>query len=661
LTAARSLALTLPRPGPTWGGYPLRPAHAAPPARGSSWRTPAQRCAALAQRSRQAEARWAALEAGAPTALAQARAELRARLRREGLGDATLADALGAVAHCARTTLRLKPRANQRQAAAALLDGRMAEMATGEGKTLAIALAAAVAALAGVPVHVVTANAYLAGRDARRLARFYAALGLTAAALVPGEDEAARRAAYACDVVYATARDLAFDHLRDGQAGAGAHDAPRAAAALAAVPLPRPLMRGLCMAILDEADSILLDEAEVPLILSREAPHAARRAFLWQALAIARRLEAGVDFIVRPDERSVALGARGEERLAALAAPLGGPWLRPRYRREAVTIALAALHAFRRDEHYVVRAGAIEILDEVTGRIAEGRRWSRGLHTVVALKEGLAAPGETETVAQITFQRFFQRYWRLAGLSGTLREARAELQAVYGIGMVVIPSHRPSRRQTLAPRRFPDAATLHAAVAARVEALRAAGRPVLVGTDSVADSLALSRVLAAHGIPHAVLNALSDAQEATIVAHAGIAGRVTVATRMAGRGTDIALDERARAAGGLHVIDCQDNPSHRLDRQLAGRTARAGDPGSVEKWAAGRGFGVRSSTLQGGTASTLSPWHARPFAALVDRLAQCMGRLAQRREERRRAALRRALLQQDLEWERRLAFAGKAS
>jgi preprotein translocase subunit SecA len=663
MTTARPLATTLPRPGPAWGGYPLRPAHAAPPVREATWRTPARRCKALAARSFEAERRWAAL--AGPAAFQAEAAALRGRLRRQGLVDETTADALGAVADCARRTLGWAPRANQRAAAAALLDGRMAEMATGEGKTLAIALAAAVAALAGVPVHVVTANAYLAARDAAHLAPFYAALGLTVAALVPGEDEAARRAAYARDVAYATARDLAFDHLRDGQAAnstyGAAHDAARAASALTGGTGPRPLMRGLCMAILDEADGILLDEAEVPLILSRDAPHAARRAFLWQALAIARQLEAGTDFHVHPGERSVVLHGRGEERLAALAAPLGGPWQRPRYRREAVTIALAALHAHRRDEHYVVREGQVEILDEVTGRIAEGRRWSRGLHTVVALKEGLAAPAETETLAQITFQRFFLRYWRLAGLSGTLREARAELRSVYGLEFVAIAPHRPSRRRTLPPRRFADAAALHAAVAERAGALRAAGRPVLIGTDSVADSQAVARALAERGVPHAVLNALNDAQEAAIVARAGAAGQVTVATRMAGRGTDIALDERARAAGGLHVIDCQRNPSHRLDRQLAGRAARAGDPGSVEKWATGRGFAFRLRTQQGGAATNLAPWHAALPFALLDRLARCMARLAQRREERRRALLRRALLQQDLQWERRLAFAGKAS
>jgi len=656
-----SLALTLPRPGPAWGSYPLRPAQAEPPSRGAPWRTPARRCAAVAARSIAAERRWVELAARPePGAWEQAWSALRGRLRREGLGDEAMADALGAAADCARRTLGWVPRANQREAAAALLDGRMAEMATGEGKTLAIALAAAVGALAGMPVHVVTANAYLAARDAARLAPFYAALGLTAGALVPGEEETARRAAYACDVAYATARDLAFDHLRDGQAGIGAHDAPRAAAALAGAPGPRPLMRGLCMAILDEADSILLDEAEVPLILSRDAPHAARRAFLWQALAIARQLEADADFRVHPGERAVVLGERGEERLAALAAPLGGPWQRPRYRREAVTIALAALHAHRRDEHYVVRDGAIEILDEVTGRIAEGRRWSRGLHTVIALKEGLAAPAETETIAQITFQRFFLRYWRLAGLSGTLREARSELRAVYGLELVEIAPHRPSRRRTLPPRRFPDAATLHATIARRARDLHAAGRPVLIGTDSVADSQAVSRALTAYGVPHAVLNALNDAQEAAIVARAGVAGHVTVATRMAGRGTDIGLDERARAAGGLHVIDCQHNPSQRLDRQLAGRAARAGDPGSVEKWATGRGFEPRSTSHAGSAATNLEGWRTLPLVFL-DRLAWCMARLAQRREERRRAALRHTLLQQDLQWERRLAFAGKAS
>ena len=272
-----------------------------------------------------------------------------------------------------------------------------------------------------MPVHVVTANEYLAARDALRLAPLFSALGLKAAALSSGQADDERAAVYAHDVVYATAKDLAFDFLRDRQALGGRRECEQVAAELIGEHAPKPLMRGLCMALLDEADSILLDEADVPLILSRAAAHAARRAFLWQALADRARAGARTSTSrCSAKTASATLTAAGAERLAALAAPLGGPWRRPRYGREAVLLALAALHVYRRDEHYVVKDGAIELLDEVTGRVAVGRVWSRGLHVLVALKEDLRPAAETETIAQTTFQRFFQRYWRLCGISGTL-------------------------------------------------------------------------------------------------------------------------------------------------------------------------------------------------------------------------------------------------
>jgi preprotein translocase subunit SecA len=582
---------------------------------------------------------------------------VRQRLRRGGLAAAPVAQALGVVCACAEQTLHQTPRLTQLIAAAALLDQRMAEMATGEGKTLALALAAAVAALAGMPVHVVTANEYLAARDAQNMAPLYAALGLRAVALPAStatSDDSARRAAYAHDIVYATARELAFDFLRDRLALGTRQPAEHLAAAMSGTPAPQPLMRGLCMALLDEADSILLDEADVPLILSRSVPQAARRAFLWQALALARQLAPGRDFTVHAAERNAILNAAGEQRVAALAAPLGGPWQRPRYRREAVNVALSALHACHRDVHYVVRDGAIELLDEVTGRIASGRVWSRGLHTVVALKEGLNPPAETDTVAQITFQRFFQRYWRVAGLSGTLLEARSELRELLGARVVRIPLHSPCRRQVLPPRLFDSESARWAAVCERVTALRAAGRPVLVGTDSVGESQALSQALQAVGIAHRVLNALQDADEAAIVAEAGRAAQVTVATRMAGRGTDIELDAAALAAGGLHVLSCQNNPSRRLDRQLAGRAARHGDIGSTEAWL----FRRNSSPPCNASKGRLSGWILTLANQTPARLARAMMRWSQWREERRRAAWRRELLRQDRHWERRLSFAG---
>lgn len=656
LPLARALAV----PGPVWGRCPEREDDRSgrPPQR-AGWRGGVPRLRRIATAAQREADRWAA---PAPDNRRSARAALAAALRREGLQGEALIRALGAVAATAAATLGCQPFPTQLFAAAALLDNRMAEMATGEGKTLAIGLAAAVAGLAGMPVHVITANDYLAARDAEQLAPLYAALGLSSAHLAPGQPPDAKRATYACDIVYATAKELAFDYLRDRLATGPLQEVERAAAVLAGGSgAAAPAMRGLCFALLDEADSILLDEAEVPLILSRAVPHAARRAFLWQALAIARPLQAGRDFLLHIAERRVELTPEGNARLADSTQRLGGPWRRSRWRREAVTTALAGLHLYHRDGHYLVRDGRIELLDEVTGRSAAGRVWSRGLQTVVEMKEGLTPTPETQTLTQITFQRFFLRYWRLGGISGTLLEARAELRSVYGAAVVPVPLHRPSRRIDRPPRFFADDAARLAAACEQVRRLQAAGRPVLVGTDSVADSLRLGELLQAAGVAHRVLNALQDASEAEIVGLAGGAGRVTVATRMAGRGTDIALDDAARAAGGLHVLSLQHNPSRRLDRQIAGRAARQGDPGSAESWLLP-------------SYSTLSPPSRPPmliawirksaFLRAVGTRLQRGGalrwawRLAQRREERRRAAMRAVLLRQQIESQRRLSFAG---
>jgi preprotein translocase subunit SecA len=649
------LAHVLPVPGPVWGERPQRAEDdRAPPWRWPRWGSALMKSRRIAREAPRHADAWCRLDAAQR---ATALSALRLRLRCEGLAPAAVAQALGVVSACAAVTLGWTARPTQLLAAAALLESRMAEMATGEGKTLAIGLAAAVAALAGVPVHVVTANGYLATRDAARLAPMFGALRLRAAALEGATTDGARREVYRHDIVYATAKDLAFDFLRDRQALAGASEPERLAAELAGRPTLAPQMRGLCMALLDEADSILLDEAEVPLILSRAAPHAARRAFLWQALAIARTLVEGRDFVLHRADRIASLSAAGEEQLAARVADLGEPWQRKRYRREALLVALAGLHLYRRDVHYLVKDGAIELLDEVTGRVAVGRVWSRGLHTVVAMKEGLRAPEETETIAQTTFQRFFQRYWRLSGISGTLWEARAELAAVYGTGVVRVPLHQRCRRIEGRSRAFGDRDAMFEAAAERIAGLCSTGRPVLVGTDSVADSLALSDVLQRRGIEHQVLNALRHAEEAAIVAAAGRAGQVTVATRMAGRGTDIELDAAAREAGGLHVLSCQHNASRRHDRQLAGRAGRHGDPGSTEAWV----VCSRSASAAAVAADNESSCRHPTIFGPPSTSALARRRWAQWREERRRAALRRQLLEQDLDWERRLSFAGPAS
>jgi preprotein translocase subunit SecA len=654
-------ANTLPAPGLFWGAYPER----RPRRHEDLARRLASRLALPDALLRGRYTAFAARVAGQCRAWsADSDDTLDARLRglrpvlaRAGLRRGPLVEAFAIVAvHCQRR-LGLAPFDTQISAARALLDNRLVEMATGEGKTLAVAIAAATAALAGTPVHVMTANDYLVERDAGQLGPLYAARGLTVGHVISSADAAARRAAHASDVVYCTAKEIGFDYLRDRLAGKRRGDDLRQRAErLAGGDAGQTLLRGLCMAIVDEADSILIDEARVPLILSRAV--AGATADHTQALALAMRLGAGRDFEVDEEGQRIRLTDAGTERLAVAAAGLPAPWGHRRHREEWVRLALSALHLFRRDRDYIVREGRVHIVDPTTGRVAVGRAWSQGLHQLIELKEGCAATPDHVVAAQITFQRLFRRYHRLAGVSGTLRESGGELARIYGLPVFCQALRLPSRRRVLPTILHAERGALWRAVAARIGALRAAGRPVLVGTDSVADSEALARTLAAAGIECRVLNARQDEAEAATVALAGQRAQVTVATNMAGRGTDITLGPGVEAPGGLHVICCQHNAARRIDRQLLGRCARQGSPGSVETmlsldsdlflkhwpeaWLA---------RLRGGLASGSTKAMARWGALLL-------GRLAQRREERLGAEARQRLLRADEEIERQLAFGG---
>ncbi|WP_346284705.1 DEAD/DEAH box helicase [Zoogloea sp.] len=642
--------LNLSMPGLLWGACPER---LEPPAAARVWRRAPYR-RQLAQ-TRVAMSSW---RQRGDDDFRAALAAVRGPLAREGLRGTPLVEALAAAAEAARRSLGVDIYDTQLLAALVMLDRRLAEMATGEGKTLAAALVAAVSALAGLPVHVLTVNDYLVARDTEALAPFYSALGLRVASVTGGMDEAGRRQAYSAPVCYVTARELVFDYLRDGQRrGFVRNDLQRRAAGLGGERTQPALIPGLSMAVLDEADSLLVDEAMMPLILSRTVSDSGSRAFLWQARTLAAALRVGADFQIDQPSFSVELTPPGRRTLDDRASGLGGRWRSPRLREEAVRLALLAEHVYRRDVHYVVRDDRVDIIDENTGRRAPGRIWSRGLHGLIELKEGCRPSPDTETLARITYQRFFPRYLRLCGMSGTLAEARRELNRVYGLDIVRVPTRLPLARRNQAVRLYVTQDALWRAVARRVVALRAEGRPVLVGTSSVAESQALSSHLDAAGIPHAVLNANLDADEAERVALAGEAGQITVATNMAGRGTDIPLGPGVAAAGGLHVLCCQFNRSRRIDRQLEGRCARQGDPGSVETWLA-----ADMPALAGKRwVRALVHGHGRdadgrlkvPGPAL--KLMLALNQWATARADRR---IRQALLQTESEWEQGLSFGG---
>lgn len=516
-----------------------------------------------------AQARWASLdEAGHARELLGLRIALGSR----GFMPELAARSFGLICHVVRGQLGFQLHDVQLLAGWWMLGERLAEMATGEGKTLTVLLTAATAALAGVPVHVLTANDYLARRDAEQLRPIHAALGLSVAYVTASSTPPERHQAYLADVVHVTAKEVAFDHLRDRAA--------RASGDPGAI-----VLRGLCMAVVDEADSILIDEACTPLILARAADLREADQRYRLALFLARQLRPEVDYL-RGEGLQVRITGAGEARLAQLSASMQGAWRWRRYRHDQVACALQALHAFQRDVHYLVRDEAIHIIDDTTGRLAVGRSWSRGLHQMIAIKEGVPPQPENETLSQTSYQSFFPRYMRLAGLSGTIFEDRTELLRVYGLPSCKVPLRVPSRRQVRPTvlARTQDEKWTWVVASAMAEAAR--GRPVLIGTDTVADSDAVSRALTRAGQPHQVLNARQDEaegqQEQDVVSRAGQAGCVTVATHMAGRGTDVHLADEAIANGGLHVINTNLNRSRRIDRQLIGRCARQGRPGSCE-------------------------------------------------------------------------------
>jgi preprotein translocase subunit SecA len=559
-----------PGPGVLWGDYPEQSLHG----------EPIRRRAALGWRALN---RFADAVAVMP---APAGDDVRERLEllacaRAG-DDAWMLQAFGAAARAMTLTLGYPPHRQQLLAARVLLDERLAEMATGEGKTAAIALAAAVAALAGTPVHVITANDYLAQRDAGQLRPFFARLGLRVGCVTQPMPAGARREAYGADVTYCTAKEVAFDYLRDALArDADLSPLEQRARRLARGADEAPVLRGLCMAIIDEADTVLIDEARMPLVLAQDAGDAAEADFYRGALGLARQLTPGLDYRPAAGTRFELTGA-GRQRMAQWPA-VPHPLLGHRTHREAaVELALTALLALHRDQDYLVKDAAVHLIDETTGRAAYGRAWSLGLHQLVELKEGVALSRRNSTVTQITFQRFFTRYLRLGGASGTLREAATELRAVYGLRLVRIPARTPARVERGPARVFVDSDSLWQAVVQNAQAVAATGRPVLIGTETVAQSEALAGVLTAAGLPHRVLNARQDRGESELIAVAGRAGSVTVATSMAGRGTDIAIEPAVAQRGGLHVILCQLNGSPRIDRQFLGRAGRQGQPGSTQ-------------------------------------------------------------------------------
>ena len=538
-----------------------------------------------------------------------------------------------------------------------LLQGMVAEMRTGEGKTLTATLPACTAALAGIPVHIITVNDYLAQRDAAWMAPVYRALGLKVGVIHHDMGLEERREAYRCDITYCTNKEVVFDYLRD-RLEMGRRPGPIQArlerAYGKAKRLDRLRLRGLCFAIVDEADSVLVDEARTPLIISGPGDSSYEAALYRQALDLSEELEPDRDYTVDFPKRTVDLTTAGCARLEELGERVGGLWTGRVRREELVRQSLTARLLFHRDRHYVLKEGKVQIVDEYTGRTMPGRSWEGGLHQLIETKEECEVTTQTEVLGRISYQRFFRRYLTLAGMTGTAEEASRELWSVYRLPVVTIPTHKPMIRRTLPARVYATSAEKWTAVVARLAELHASGRPVLVGTRTVADSRRLSELMHEAGVPCRVLNALQDEHEADIVSRAGRLGQVTVATNMAGRGTDIKLDAEVTALGGLHVIATELHDAGRIDRQLFGRCARQGDPGSCETFVS-----LEDDLLHGHPHLARAARALRPKPGGARWIVTRVFRAAQRRAERRHYLMRRDLLKLDDSVENALAFAGR--
>ena len=585
--------------------------------------------------------------------------KLRFELRRDGLKRDLVAECFALIREIARIHLDMCHYDTQLLGGWAILNGMVAEMETGEGKTLVATLPAGTAALAGIPVHIITVNDYLATRDAEWMAPIYEALGLTVGVVVASMDADARRAAYECDITYCTNKQLAFDHLRDRlilKNHSGQLSLKLTEMNSADQVRKKLLLRGLCFAIVDEADSVLIDEAVTPLIISRPGDAENKREIFEQALALAAELEGNEDFLINQRERAVELTDEGEERLKLLCTGSTGLWRNTRYRKELVLQALRAVNLFRRDQQYLVQDGKINIVDEFTGRVMSDRSWERGLHQMIEVKEGCEITGEQETLGRISYQRFFRRYLKLGGMTGTAKEVVGELKAVYRLPVIRIAPHRPVQRYALRSTLLRTLDEKWAHVVARVAELHAGGRPVLIGTRSVAASEHLGGLLENAGIPHRVLNARQDSDEAAIVIDAGRKGQVTVATNMAGRGTDIRLDEEALKLGGLHVIATELHEAGRIDRQLYGRCGRQGDPGTYESITSLEDELITRYAPAPGRKIITTLWESAPGFVLL--MARLLAHSAQKSAEKKHARARSQVLRHEDYLENVLAFSG---
>ena len=507
--------------------------------------------------------------------------EFKNRLAKGETLDDILPEAYAVVREAGKRVLGMEHYRVQLIGGVILHQGRIAEMKTGEGKTLVSTLPAYLNALEGKGVHVVTVNDYLANRDAEWMGQIHRFLGLSVGCVLNSMKSEERREAYNCDITYITNNELGFDYLRDNMV----------------IYKEQLVQRGLHYAIIDEVDSVLIDEARTPLIISGQSGKSTKLYEVCDYLArVLKRGEASKelskmdllmgeeveetgDFIVNEKDKLVTLTADGIKKVEQYFNIENFADAENLEIQHNMDLALRAHNLMHRDQDYVVKDDQVLIVDEFTGRIMPGRRYSDGLHQAIEAKEHVKVKRESKTLATITFQNFFNKYTKKSGMTGTALTEEREFRDIYGMDVIVIPTNRPIARQDLNDAVYATKNEKYRAVIREIEAAHAKGQPVLVGTITIETSELISALLKKKGIPHEVLNAKFHEREAEIVALAGVHGAVTIATNMAGRGTDIKLDEEAKAAGGLKIIGTERHESRRIDNQLRGRSGRQGDPG----------------------------------------------------------------------------------
>jgi len=593
--------------------------------------------------------------------LRQQAQEMRTVFRRGRDTREQLLEAFALVREVATRTLGERPFLVQLAGAIAIHDGCVAEMATGEGKTLTATMPATVAGWRGRGCHIITTSDYLAQRDAEWMGNIYKFCGLSVGYVQQGMPTAERRAAYAADITYCTNKEVTADYLRD-QLALG-----RVSGATSAIlgnivegrigGIDRLVHRGLNYAIVDEADSILIDEAVVPLIISGDAPNVEQVEAFQQAVGIAAALTPGEHYRVNHRYREIDFTPAGKRRIAELGEPLGGLWRGARRREELVNQALVARELYLLEKQYVIQEDKVVIVDEFTGRLMPDRTWRDGLHQAIEAKESLTVNPPKETFARISFQRFFRLYRKLAGMTGTAVEGRAELWQIYHMPVVVIPTNEPCIRRVLPDSVFATEQAKWKAVVDEIARLHELRRPVLVGTRSVRASEHLSRLLTERGLPHQVLNAVRYKAEAQIIASAGQRGQITAATNMAGRGIDIKLGSGVAELGGLHVLATERHEAGRIDRQLFGRCARQGDPGSAQAFVSLEDELVRRHAPY--LSAQLRRLYGQTERQITSRVARRLFDRAQRRAERMALRQRKSVLKTDDWLDEFLGFAGK--